>query len=488
MFDYFKNIAEKNSCQSIGVCSVHPSINSLYEILLAQLRDISYYLVKLKEFGFLNENIMNVVLEALSAFLINTSFNQSKYLSLIKKLQNIKEETKEKYMNYCSSHKFPYEIINCDLKINDNTTISELINYSQNSLMNKQKDCDRKKQRLFELITLQAKLCAIKITKIKKLDESYNEFDYEVIRFFALTNGYSIRDEKIIRRIKEFSYINTAIQEKLDLIYKEKYGNKENASIQISPQKGHSILVSGDDLDELELVLKTLEEYDPKTPINVYTNGPLILAHFYPYFKNNKFLKGHLGKDNIEYEFSTFPGSILITKNFVQKIDNLYRGEIFSNKLISFEKVFDIQNNNYEPLINSCLNIEGYVKNQEKKYLKVNYDYEEIEKTIQNLEDEEVILIAGKLDDNYIGEYEEKKIITFNCPLEEDILIKSIKSLKEKNIKITIFFSQCNLPILDIILSILNEKIDIYLAQCSSFLINPHVIEALKEDFNVTII
>ena len=139
-------------------------------------------------------------------------------------------------------------------------------------------------------------------------------------------------------------------------------------------------------------------------------------------------------------------------------------------------------------MINSCLNIEGYVKNQEKKYLKVNYDYEEIEKTIQNLEDEEVILIAGKLDDNYIGEYKEKKIITFNCPLEEDILIKSIKSLKEKNIKITIFFSQCNLPILDIILSILNEKIDIYLAQCSSFLINPHVIEALKEDFNVTII
>ena len=128
------------------------------------------------------------------------------------------------------------------------------------------------------------------------------------------------------------------------------------------------------------------------------------------------------------------------------------------------------------------------LKIKKKKYLKVNYDYEEIEKTIQNLEDEEVILIAGKLDDNYIGEYEEKKIITFNCPLEEDILIKSIKSLKEKNIKITIFFSQCNLPILDIILSILNEKIDIYLAQCSSFLINPHVIEALKEDFNVTII
>ncbi len=488
MFDYFKNIAEKNSCQSIGVCSVHPSVTSLYEILLAQLRDISYYLVKLKEFGFLNNNIMDVVIETLSTFLINTSFNQSKYLSLIKKLQNIKEETKEKYTNYCSVHKFPYEVINCNLKIDDKTTISELINYSQNTLMNKQKNCDRKKQRLFELITLQAKLCAINIVKIKKLDKNFNDFDYDVIRFFALTNGYSIRDEKIIRRIKEFSNISAVLKEKLDSIYKEKYGNKESASILTNPQKGHSILVSGDDLDELEHVLKALEEYDPKTPINVYTNGALILAHFYPYFKNNKFLKGHLGKDNTEYEFSIFPGSILITKNFIQKIDTLYRGEIFSNKLISFEKVFDIENDNYEPLISSCLNIDGFNKNQEKKYLKITYDIKEIEKTLENIENEEVILIAGKPDDNYIGEYKNKKIITFNYPLEEDILIKSIKYLKEKNIKTTIFFSQCNLSSIDAILSLLNEEINIYLAQCSSLLINPHVIEALKEDFMVNII
>ncbi len=488
MFDYFKNIAEKNSCQSIGVCSVHPSVNSLYEILLMQLRDISYYLVKLKEFGFLNNNIMNVVIETLSTFLINTNFNQSKYLNLIIKLHNIKEETKDKYINYCSVHKFPCEVINTDFKINEKTTISELINYSQNTIMNKQKDCDRKKQRLFELITLQAKLCAITISKIKKLDINFNEYDYEVIRFFALTNGYSIRDEKIIRRIKEFSNISAQSKEKLNLIYKEKYGNKETASILTSAQKGHSILVSGDDLDELEKVLKTLEEYDPKTPINVYTNGALILAHFYPYFKNNKFLKGHLGKDNTEYEFSVFPGSILITKNFVQKIDTLYRGEIFSNKLISFEKVFDIENNDYKPLINSCLNTEGYTKNQEKKYLKITYDIQEIQKALENIENEEVVLIAGKPDDNYIGEYKNKKIITFNWPLEEDIMIKSIKHLKNKNIKTSIFFSQCNLSSIDTILSLLNEEINIYLAQCSSFLINPHVIEALKEDFKVNII
>jgi len=86
MFDYFKNIIEKNSCQQNGVCSVHPSINSLYEILLSEVREISFYLVKLKEFGLTNQDAMSICLETLSVFMINTSFNQEKYLALLIKL------------------------------------------------------------------------------------------------------------------------------------------------------------------------------------------------------------------------------------------------------------------------------------------------------------------------------------------------------------------------------------------------------------------
>ena len=92
MFDFFKNIIEKNSCQQSGVCSVHPSVNSLYEILLSEVREISFYLVKLKEFNLTNHNAMNICLETLSIFMINTSFNQDKYIYLLKKLYKIKKE------------------------------------------------------------------------------------------------------------------------------------------------------------------------------------------------------------------------------------------------------------------------------------------------------------------------------------------------------------------------------------------------------------
>ena len=252
---------------------------------------------------------------------------------------------------------------------------------------------------------------------------------------------------------------------------------------------GHCILASGDDLDELEKLLKTIDEMDIKEKINVYTHGPLFLAHFYPYFKKNKHLIGHFGADNAEYDFSVFNGAILITQNFIQKIDNLYRGEIFSNKLISFSKFADIKNNDYKPLIETALRLNGCKKSKETTSIKIDYDREKIKKFIEEADVKEIIVISGLLDNEQeIDEYEGKKIVKISCPLEGDILIESINKLKEKGIKITVFLAQCNLTNLGVLLMLLNQDIELNIASCPHSLINPHVLESLKEDFNVKII
>ena len=492
MYEFFKNIAEKNACQLSGVCSIHPSVNSLYELLLSEARELAFYLVKLNEFKMSNKEAVILLIDVLSIFLINTSFNQKKYIELFKKLNSYKKEVKKSYIGYCSNNQLPCEIMNANFEINDNITINELIEFSQNNIVIRQKNCDKKKFRLFELITIFARLAAIDVVKIKKFEQNFNDFDYEIIRFFALTNGYSIRDEKILRRILEFSNSALKIREMLFKVYKERFGDKENASVNISPSKGHCILVSGDDLDELQKLLNTLENMKIEglfeDDVNVYTNGALFLAHFYPYFKNNRFLKGHYGTDNAEYDFSVFPGSILITQNFIQKIDSLYRGEIFSNKIISFSKVFDIQNDNYNPVVQSALKLDGFNKDLEKKYIDVNYDIKDVNKIIEEFKENEVVIITGKVDFETLSVYENKKIINLNCPCEADILIEAIKKLKAKNVKITLFFAQCNLTSLFMVLSLLGQVDEILLSNCPQALINPHVIEALKDDFSVKII
>lgn len=489
MYDFFKNIAEINSCALMGACSIHPSINALYQIILNEIREISFYLVKLHAFNICDKGAMRVALEGLSTFLINTSYNQERYLKFLDNLYNTKMQIKEKYLSYCKENEFASEIINTNFSLKKNATISELINFAQNNFINKQKNIDKKRQRLFETITLFARLCAIELIKIKKFDNDFDEFDFEVIRFFALTNSYFIRNEKIIRRINEFSNFAKKIILKLTLIYEEKYGTKESANTQISLLEGNCILVSGDDLDELEKLIKTIEKQAPDRDINIYTHGALFLAHFYPYFKNNKYLKGHFGADNAEYDFSIFDGVILITQNFIQKIDSLYKGEIFSNKLISFAKVFDIENNDYSPVVKTALKMNECKKSKESVSIKIEYDKNKIKNIISDEKIDEIVVISGILDKNINFEkYNNKKIINLDCSKESEILFNSLDEIAEKNIKITLFIAQCNLKNLLVLLSLLNQGFDLTIANCPQSLINPHVIECLRDDFGVNII
>ena len=80
MYEFFKNIAEKSNCSMMGVCSIHPSINALYLIILNEIREISSYLVKLNEFKINDKEAEKISIEGLSIFLINTSYSQKNYL------------------------------------------------------------------------------------------------------------------------------------------------------------------------------------------------------------------------------------------------------------------------------------------------------------------------------------------------------------------------------------------------------------------------
>ena len=492
MYKYFKNIAEKSSCSLSGACSVHPTTSALYEILLYEIRETVFYLVKMKEFGFIYKEAQNFCIQTLSLFLINTSLNEKKYLKIIKELDTIKQKLKKEYEKYCFDSELPCEILKTCIKINENTTITQLIEYAQTNSTNKIKILDKSKQSLYELITLFAKLSAVLICKIKRYEKNYDEFDYEVLRFFALTNAYSIRIEKIKRRIQEFCPIALKLREKLISILENRYGKKQNAIIQTSENKGHSILISGDDLFELEMLLKTIENLNIQEEINVYTNGRLLLAHFYPHFQKNKHLKGHWGVNDAQYDFSKFEGSILITRNFLQKIDSLYKGEIYSSKVISFSKVKDVINDNYEPVVKSALLSCGFSKYNKKTPLDISYDAEKISLTIDKIIENnvnEVIITAGNLECKKILEkYENKTIIHFSIPLETDILLKSVQKLYENNVKIIIFFAHCDLESLYSLFILLNKNIEIYISNCSHIVINPHVIEALCNNFQVKII
>lgn len=483
MYEFFKDIAQASSCALGGICSIHPSISALYQIILAYLKEISFYVVKLKSFKLINKDITGFLVETLSIFLINTNFNKVKYLNLIKKLCEIKNDVKNKYIDYCSKNNLPIENITSAFDIEDNISISGLIELAQAKIENSIHQ-DKDKQGLFELITLFSRLASIDLTKLKNENTDTYEFDFKVIRFFALTNSYSIGNEKLIRRIKEFSKILIEIRELLFEKENENYGEIKDSKVQTSLEEGHSILVSGDDLKELKDLLETLNKSELKEKINVYTHGPLLRSHFYSYFKNNKNLTGHYGTNNAEYDFSNFKGVILITQNFIQKIDSLYRGEIFSSKLISFEKVIDISDKNYLPVIETALKTAKIENKEKKNYIEINKDIVDLDK-VEPDSDNEIILIFGSKVEK---DFKDKKVLFFNYPLNIKKLIETLDKAQKRNIKFNLFFSQCDIAMLETVFCLLDKNVELTIANCPYSLINPHCTDVLKNYFEINII
>ena len=111
------------------------------------------------------------------------------------------------------------------------------------------------------------------------------------------------------------------------------------------------------------------------------------------------------------------------------------------------------------------------------------------EDIIENFDDKKIVLIAGNLSQNPNFEtYQNEKIINFNCPLENSVLFDAIEKLTLKGVEVTLFFAQCNLSNLFTLLALLNKGIKLNIASCPYPLINPHVIEALRDNFSVEII
>ena len=486
MYEFLKNLSDKSPCQSMGICSIDPTVSAIEELILSQIRQTSFYIIKLRELGHTNLSIEDNIIKALSIIMLNTSFDHNDFINFLNKLCDDKKCAKEKYIEICRKSHLPCEIIELDEDSCAQKNVNSLINIGEIKIQNKYRGTTGEKQRLFELITLFAKTSAITLELLKKIKTDTSFYTFEIIRFFSLTNSLSTRCEKLKRRILEFSKISYMLQSQTNAAYEERYGKRQSTKIPLTPQSGKAILVSGPDLFELEKLLETIGERE----INVYTNSLMFIAHTYPAFARHKNLKGTLGTSNAQADFANFPGAILITQNFIQKIDTLLRGTVYSNKIIAPNRVFKIKNNDYEPLIRAALNLEGFSKAQTPEYLEISHDFSMIENTLTELQGESVVIVVGENSlSEPILDFNGKKIINLDCPVETDLLIQTLNKCKDLNIKTDLFFTSCTLGGINTLMSVLFMNLaGIYLTDCSSALINPHVLEALEKDFNVKII
>ena len=484
--NFFSEFSDKTSCINSGMCSVDPSSNALEELLLNEIKQIAFYIVKLADFGTKNDGIVQDAIKGLSVIIINTALRLKDYKSLLFMLEEEKKSAKSLYLDCCKEKRIKYELVENAIDLPKDSGLTSFLKAGEALVVEKQKEYEPKKLDLIELIITFAKTSAINIEKLRRLGYVNDEWNFKILKFLNLTNISSIKIDKLKKKICEFSEVSYKIWGKLTEILEQKYGKRKTSEINLQIKKGKSILVSGSDLDELDALLKAVEGIE----INVYTNSTLFMAFAYPHFAKYKNLIGHFGGENAEEDFTKFKGPIFTTQSFLQKVDYFRRGTIYTTKIIAPEKMVRIENYDFKPLIQSALESNGFSESDEITFDKVllKYDTKEIDKILSETDNKEICVIVGSYRKEKIVErFAGQKIIELESPVEIQLLIYILNKANCENLKIV--FTHCGPNTINILFSTLyTDPKKIYFAKCPNSLISPHVIRAMAEEFDVEMI
>ena len=114
------------------------------------------------------------------------------------------------------------------------------------------------------------------------------------------------------------------------------YGHPEITQVNIGVRGNPGILISGNDLKDMEELLKQTEG----TGVDVYTHGEMLPANYYPAFKKYEHFVGNYGGSwwHQNEEFESFNGPLLLTTNCLIPIkkDNTYLDRLFTTGVVTY--------------------------------------------------------------------------------------------------------------------------------------------------------
>lgn len=166
--------------------------------------------------------------------------------------------------------------------------------------------------------------------------------------------------------------LNFRVMELLDAANTGRYGHPEPTEVRMTPLKGKCIVVSGHDLQDLDLLL----QQTAGKGINIYTHGEMLPCLAYPKLKKYPHLVGNYGSawQNQQKEFDAFPGAILMTTNCIQKPLENYFGRIFTTGLVSFPGVTHIvDKKDFTPVIEAALAAPGFTEDAPEKKITIGF-------------------------------------------------------------------------------------------------------------------
>lgn len=503
---------EYNDCISRGACSVSPNITSMQEIMFILLRQISYYVLKLKNFGIEKENIIYDIMFQLAFIDSLKDLSEAQVLDLFSMQYSNLVKTRKEYMKLCKENNSSCEDLKNLLKFSAKTNLSSILKRGDKEFLQKYKRFSLNEKSYSEILSGVIK--SVSVNWINLYDYgSYGKFASDsILNALNLFNSARVSTQKIKLYIDELAKFDVELLKQINDLQTKEFGKIQQTAVSTSTVPGKAVMVSGSNLNDLKTLLDVLKDKE----IDVYTNGNLLIAHAFPLFKEYKNLKGHFGSGvlNTILDFATFPGAILLTRNETQNVEYLYRGRLFTTDKVTAKGVVKIENNDFTPLIKSALQAKGFAKGQKRQEEVIGFDenslIEKLNKIIEKNPEKIFIIGPSNLSVSQIDYFKKffcsmsdntcaisfsynpnkENVLHINIGNDYALLYNFLHTIFQKipvnSEKLAFFLTKCDVNSLSNIINLKNNGAkDIFLSDCPPLVINPAVLKAFTKLYNI---
>lgn len=373
MFCYqCEQTAGGKGCTKVGVCGKTPEIANLQDLLIYQLKGISFYAKHLLDSGLnVDKSIVSFIENCLFTTLTNVNFNVDDHVRLLKQSRDIKNNLKNivgttEYITPAAAYELP-------------EAKADMLRDAPMAGIMYDKTLDPDIRSLRQTILYGLKGISAYGHQARELSYYSDNVDNFYITALEAITDNTLTVEELIRLTLKTGDMAIEIMKKLDEANTTIYGNPSPHTVNVHIKKGPFIIVSGHDLKDLEMLLKQTEGLG----INIYTHGEMLPSHGYDGLKEYKHLVGNFGGawQDQQKQFDNLPGCILMTTNCLMRPRDTYKDRIYSTNVVGWNGIKYIEKKpdgekDFSEIIKQSLELGGFTENQEVKEILVGFGHE----------------------------------------------------------------------------------------------------------------
>ena len=357
MFCYqCEQTAKGQGCTKIGVCGKQPEVAQLQDLLIYALKGLSLYAVEARKAGIIDHEVNVFTCEAAFSTLTNVDFDPERFVRLISRCVELRENLKEKVKAGGGNIDFP----DSPATFSPEASLEGLVKQGETVGLKSDPTIDPNILSLQHVLLFGLKGVCAYADHARILGQEDDKVYAFVHEGLAATLNKDLTLDDWVGLVLKCGETNLRAMELLDAGNTGTYGHPVPTQVPLGAKKGKAILVSGHDLKDMEEILKQSEGKG----INVYTHGEMLPTHGYPELKKYSHFYGHFGTawQNQIREFGKFPGAILMTTNCIQKPQGSYKDNIFTTGLVGWPGIPHITDKNFAPVIEKALEMPGFTE------------------------------------------------------------------------------------------------------------------------------